>query len=97
MVITRASHARGPEFDPRFEQNFFSRFFFVCSDGVVGYHALLTHARSRVRFSVRAKIFPSVSSSDSLVVMTSALHAEGREFNPRSEQFFLDELLWPNG
>ena len=27
-------------------------------------------------------------SSDSLVVMTSALHAEGREFNPRSEQFF---------
>jgi hypothetical protein len=24
-------------------------------------------------------------SSDSLVVMTSALHAEGREFNPRSE------------
>ena len=26
--------------------------------------------------------------SDSLVVMTSALHAEGREFNPRSEQLF---------
>lgn len=28
------------------------------------------------------------TSSDSLVVMTSALHAEGREFNPRSEQLF---------
>ena len=26
MVITRASHARGPEFDPRFETTFF--FFF---------------------------------------------------------------------
>jgi hypothetical protein len=26
--------------------------------------------------------------SDSLVVMTSALHAEGREFDPRSEQDF---------
>jgi hypothetical protein len=33
-----------------------------------------------------------LDSSDSLVVMTSALHAEGREFNPRSEHSFaMDE------
>ena len=34
------------------------------------------------------KFLHFLTSSDSLVVMTSALHAEGREFNPRSEQFF---------
>ena len=33
----------------------------------------------------RSDIPRHYESSDSLVVMTSALHAEGREFNPRSE------------
>ena len=43
----------------------------------------------------------SWSSSGSLVVMTSALHAEGREFNPRPEYSFLflmeDPGDWSSG
>ena len=31
--------------------------------------------------------------SDGVVVITSALHAEGREFDPRSEYFFLNRFL----
>ena len=41
-------------------------------------------ARGMITFSQ-----PSLAvRSGSLVVMTSALHAEGREFNPRPEYFF---------
>ena len=99
---------------------------YIGSGGVVGYHASLTHWRSRVRSSPRIffgcsifllaifvikrqwcignieasqalapgstpgwRIFLwSRQLGDSLVVMTSALHAEGREFNPRSEHNF---------
>ena len=42
--------------------------------------------------------------SGSLVVMTSALHAEGREFNPRPEYLLLEPAaeryvlpVWPSG
>jgi hypothetical protein len=34
-------------------------FFHSCSGGVVGYHASLTHWRSRVRFSARIRLFMS--------------------------------------
>ena len=39
-----------------------------------------------IHWATEAEYIPT--SSDSLVVMTSALHAEGREFNPRSEYCF---------
>ena len=33
-----------------------------------------------------------ISSFDGVVVITSALHAEGREFDPRSKYFFFQNL-----
>ncbi len=48
-----------------------------------------------VRFHLLRDTFFFTLSSDSLVVMTSALHAEGREFNPRSEHnIFYWQFVW---
>ena len=48
VVMTSALHAEGREFNPRSEQSVLRS-----SGGVVGYHASLTHWRSRVRSSPR--------------------------------------------
>ena len=75
--------------------------------GEAGYRSLcLTHAKralyhlsyipwSGVFGSCRRRVCssPPTVRSDSLVVMTSALHAEGREFNPRSEYFFFQTCV----
>ena len=49
--------------------------------------------RRETRYPLR---YTDSISSDSLVVMTSALHAEGREFNPRSEQIFTRKKICAN-